>query len=312
MDEGRDPVTIFCSWNLLLIIWPLLPFEILTGRNQPVRGRFLILATLFVLVSLAFWMRQGGAKPHELISALLGAINLLVLGWALRELVRHASETAKMHQAIIQQSAELTHQVRFAIMPSFAAKIDCTDRVRTDEQFLFLWNTGNGSALNLRIDPVRPTICGARESDYEIHFRPIPYLAPGEPPREVGHKYIRPDCHDHPLNSEAGWVGAREMQYLSKERPLRITFQDIQGNEYAQVLRVDCYSCEPEPVKLAGRSLHRFPPAEDKSEAMATVATAWRHDGPETVREQRSLRRSQDGPQEMHEPESGGLSQERT
>jgi hypothetical protein len=210
----------------------------------------LIPAILAFLGLLTLLTIRSEAKPHELLQVLLGTLNLLALWWLLTKLGRHSKETEKVLKAVTMQTDELLHQVRLSIMPSLVAKIDKTERINAEELLLFLWNAGNGSALKVQIDPFRPGIYGIQDSRYEIHFDCIPCIQPGPTPHEVVHKYVLPDYTDDPMYVIKGWAGIQEIQHLNKERPLRITFQDIEGNEYEQVLRVDYNDCEPEPVRL--------------------------------------------------------------
>jgi hypothetical protein len=157
------------------------------------------------------------------------------------ELQRSAAVQEKSEEALKKQVEELIHQRRLSIMPGFILYFQQpTDYIPT------ITNIGNGVALNVRVEPIPLT---GKWEQYLIFLCPISHISCGQ---EMGFWFEYLSVSSTVEISRTGIDQDTDVkQYLrTKEYEVKITFSDIEGNEYSQKIMMSAGQCRPQQVKF--------------------------------------------------------------
>lgn len=187
------------------------------------------------------------AETVVLWQVVIAVINLLVLIATLIVLIFYTTYTYRMQKAVESQSAianaqtdELIRQRKLANLPAFVAELH-QDR---SSNRLDVRNIGKGVALNIKVHDVQ--VPHEQHPDARIVLPSIATINPGE--------------KIHPGLAYVG-LGDRDEQNRAMNRPpiqnylnnetydLRVSFVDLEGTKYEQVLAMDRGHCVPRPVR---------------------------------------------------------------
>lgn len=178
---------------------------------------------------------------------MIGCINLLVLIATLGALIFYTRYTYKMQKAVERQAEianaqteELVRQRKLSNLPAFVATVH-EDR---SSNRIDLLNIGKGVALNVKAEDVH-----IPHDQYPEARIVLPAIAA-----------IKPEERVHPGLAYAG-LGDRDEQNRAMNRPpiesylnhqaynLTVSFLDVEGNGYEQVLEMNHGKCVPRPVR---------------------------------------------------------------
>jgi hypothetical protein len=153
---------------------------------------------------------------------------------------RQLEEMAAQSKIYQTQADELIHQTRLSFMPAFIAVIDWPDGEPPSETWdsgnrLMLTNVGRGVALNLKVDNVSI-------APDEVVFDPVPFVRP-----------------DEKVTVRASKASEQEQNIFfdaledidDKVFQMRISFDDVEGNRYEQIISTANGGCWPGPVTPA-------------------------------------------------------------
>ena len=192
----------------------------------------------------------------EMIISLITLILLAIYTWkthlmqeAVVKQVKAAAEQTKVAQA---QLAAIVRQVRLSMLPAFVLQITGND----PKGNLEILNIGNGIAINISIDRLNlnPAYNFEDDSCPNIIFKREIFVATGgwrkiEHELYYGNKRV-PSIGD-PTPAPRDLVHElREENAGERVFPLRVRFQDIEGNKYTQLIKMGKGGCTPEPVQL--------------------------------------------------------------
>ena len=186
---------------------------------------------------------------------------------------RYTREIEKIQQTLAMQSEELAKQRRLSVLPAFDAWLK-PDESGSPIHRLYLRNVGNGMAMNIeiaRIDFISPPgeiystaplVTPDDIDDYSIPkgkdgysvFQPIQSLTPNSEQVVKSFNYPTDPEQVGELIRLHGYSGFDFLSLIDESTPLRLDFQDIEGNGYQQVItrRGDVFV--PSPVMPAGES----------------------------------------------------------
>lgn len=197
--------------------------------------------------------------------------NILVLVLALRVVLKYTGEIEKIKQALTMQSEQLSSLKRISVLPAFAAWLK-QDESGSPIHRLYLKNVGNGVAMNIeisRIDFISTQdgsfspdgdMAAGEFDDYQVPkgqsgysvFQPIQSLSPNSEQAVKSFNYPADPEQVGEVIRQYGYTGFDFLSLLDAETPLHIGFQDIEGNQYHQVITRNGETFAPGPVKSAG------------------------------------------------------------
>ncbi len=201
----------------------------------------------------------------------IAGLNIVVLILALRVVLKYTGEIEKIKQALTMQSVELASQRRLSVLPAFAAWLK-QDESGSPIHRLYLKNVGNGVAMNIEIARMdfisthdgsfspEADIAGEEIYDYQIPkgqngysvFQPIQSLSPNSEQVVKSFNYPADPEQVGEVIRQYGYTGFDFLSLIDEETPLNIDFQDIEGNQYHQVITRRGDTFAPGPVKPAG------------------------------------------------------------
>ena len=155
----------------------------------------------------------------------IDALTFVVLALTLGMVSWYTIITRRIQKTAVEQTKELIHQRRLSIMPALVGSIGRKDNLE-------LTNIGNGIAIHIKIDRVEIPFEALRNSYYE--FKGVLTLAPKESVSVPYELYVEGSKESEDVTS---LLHIREENAKGKVT-VKIEFQDIEGNRYAQVHRM--------------------------------------------------------------------------
>ncbi|MFN7928925.1 MAG: hypothetical protein U0Y68_13450 [Blastocatellia bacterium] len=139
----------------------------------------------------------------------------------------------------------------------FVVKRECLTEVSHEGAWLDLYlnNIGQGVALGIKIDPFLTNQIHSTKADREadsqgiIYFQEIGYLRPGERERLTYHSKGKPNGGED-VNDDEDYMFLMQ-RGISEDGEifLQINFEDTQGNNHKQLLRLNKGGCTPQGVR---------------------------------------------------------------
>jgi len=201
--------------------------------------------------------------------ALLSFVNIVVMLLTMRAVRQYTEEAGKMSQTIakqaeqrayqselpnkmydasLRQTEELVRLRRLSVLPVLAARLQ-PDQSGNPVHHLFLKNIGPGIAINVeiaRIDftstPDNGSAPGTGVADRALEgkngfsvFQPIQSLGQNVEQVVKSFNHLDPDRVGEVIR-QYGYTGLDFLSLINESTPLRIDFQDIEGNRYHQVI----------------------------------------------------------------------------
>ena len=190
---------------------------------------------------------------------------------------KYAKDIENVQQALTRQSEELANQRRLSVLPAFAAWLK-PDESGSPIHRLYLRNVGNGIAMNIeiaRIDFISPpdedfspaTEIDVEEmDDYRIVkgqngysvFQPIQSLSPNCEQVVKSFNYPADPDQVGEVIRQYGYTGLDFLSLIDENTPLRLDFQDIEGNRYHQIITRKGDVFVPSSVKPASEAEMRL------------------------------------------------------
>ena len=209
---------------------------------------------------------------------IFAGLNIVILILALRVVRRYAKEIKavgkymgeieKIREALTRQSEELAGQRRLSVMPAFAAWLK-PDESGSPIHRLYLKNIGSGIAMNVEIarldfgaahdEDLFPDDGFAAEeiddyrgpkgqSGYSV-FQPIQSLGPNCEQVVKSFNYPADPDQAGEVIRQYGYTGFDFLSLIDEETPLHIDFQDVEGNQYHQIITRKGGAFAPGPVE---------------------------------------------------------------
>jgi hypothetical protein len=209
---------------------------------------------------------------------IFAGLNIVILVLALRAVRRYAKELEavgkyigeiqKIREALTRQSEALASQRRISVMPAFAAWLK-PDESGSPIHRLYLKNVGTGVAMNIEIARIDfasahdedlfpdDDVLGDEIDDFRVTkgqggysvFQPIQSLGPNSEQAVKSFNYpANPDQAGEVIR-QFGYTGFDFLSLIDEETPLHIDFQDVEGNEYHQVITRKGGAFAPGPVE---------------------------------------------------------------
>ena len=181
---------------------------------------------------------------------------------------KYMGEIGKIREVLTKQSEELASQRRLSVMPAFAAWLKPDDSGSPIHR-LYLKNIGNGIAMNVEIarldfgaaddeDLFPDADLGAEEIDdyrgpkgqsgYSV-FQPIQSLGPNCEQVVKSFNYPADPDQAGQVIRQYGYTGFDFLSLIDEETPLHIDFQDVEGNQYHQIITRKGGAFAPGPVE---------------------------------------------------------------
>src|SRR5262245_56531989 len=181
---------------------------------------------------------------------------------------KYVGEMEKIRQALTRQSEELASQRRLSVLPAFNAWLK-PDESGSPIHRLYLKNVGNGIATNIEIERIDfisvhdespyPDADVAVEEidDYQVPrgrsgysvFQPIQSLSPNCEQAVKSFNYPTDPDQVGEVIRQYGYTGFDFLSLIDEETPLHIDFQDVEGNQYHQVITRKGDTFAPGPVE---------------------------------------------------------------
>ena len=181
---------------------------------------------------------------------------------------KYMGDIEKIKEALTRQSEELAGQRRLSVMPAFAAWLK-PDESGSPIHRLYLKNVGSGIAMNVEIARLDFTSAhdddlfhGADVGDEEIDdyrgpkgqggysvFQPIQSLGPNCEQVVKSFNYPADPDQAGEVIRQYGYTGFDFLSLIDEETPLHIDFQDVEGNQYHQIITRKGGAFAPGPVE---------------------------------------------------------------
>ncbi|HEX5080954.1 MAG TPA: hypothetical protein VFY40_02840 [Blastocatellia bacterium] len=218
------------------------------------------------------------AETLNIFLVIFAGLNIALLIFTLRivwkytkeiEVVgKYMGEIEKIRQALTRQSEELANQRRLSVLPTLAAWLR-QDESGSPIHRLYIKNVGNGIAMNIEIaridfvvsskDADSPDVNfdadefgGYRlptgQSGYSV-FQPIQILGPNSEQVVKSFNYPSDPDQASEMIRQYGYTGFDFLSLIDEETPLHIDFQDVEGNQYHQVITRKGDTFAPGPVE---------------------------------------------------------------
>ena len=195
-----------------------------------------VLAFLLTIRSVREYMKEAGKMQQSLAAQTDQKVN-------------QGELPTKMYEAVLKQTEEIIRLRRLSILPVLSARLQ-PDQSGNPVHHLYLRNIGPGIAINVEIARVDYAISvnGDISSDSEIPsralegkrggfsvFQPIQSLSQNVEQVVKSFNHLDPDRVGDVIR-QYGYPGLDFLSLLDEAAPLRIDFQDIEGNKYHQVI----------------------------------------------------------------------------
>ncbi len=215
--------------------------------------------------------------------ALLNFINIVVLALTVRAVKRYTEEAGRTQQALgkqveqktlqtdlpnriyeeaLRQTEELVRMRRLSVLPVLTARLQ-PDQSGNPVHHLYLKNIGPGIAMNVEISRIdfSPSPDNGLSSDTEANggdlqgrngfsvFQPIQSLGQNSEQAVKSFNHLDPDRVGDVIR-QYGYTGLDFLSLIDETTPLRVDFQDIEGNKYHQIITRKGDIFAPGAVKL--------------------------------------------------------------
>jgi hypothetical protein len=209
---------------------------------------------------------------------IFAGLNIVILILALRVVRKYTKELdvvgkymgeiEKIREALTRQSEELASQRRLSVMPAFAAWLK-PDESGSPIHRLYLKNVGSGVAMNVEIARIDFTaahdedlsldvyVAAEEIEDYQLQkgqsgysvFQPIQSLGPNSEQVVKSFNYPTDPYQAGEVIRQYGYTGFDFLSLIDEGTPLHIDFQDVEGNNYHQVITRKGGAFAPGPVE---------------------------------------------------------------
>lgn len=209
---------------------------------------------------------------------IFAGLNIVILILALGVMRRYGKEIEavgkymgdieKIKEALTRQSEALASQRRISVMPAFAAWLK-PDESGSPIHRLYLKNVGTGIAMNIEIARIDfasahdedmfpdDDVLGEEIDDFRVTkgqggysvFQPIQSLGPNSEQVVKSFNYPADPDQAGEVIRQYGYTGFDFLSLIDEETPLHIDFQDVEGNQYHQVITRKGGAFAPGPVE---------------------------------------------------------------